>query len=155
MSHISEHISYNEFVHSHTAKMKGIKNKPSQSHIENAQALALNVFEPLRAWVGGPIKINSFFRSKTLNAAIGGSTTSQHCKGEAVDIDDTFGYRTNAEMFWYIVNNLEFDQIIWEFGTNDNPDWVHVSYKRSGNNRKNLLRAKRVSGRTTYSKMSA
>ena len=90
------------------------------------------VFEPLRKWVGGPIKINSFFRCYKLNKAIGGSKTSQHMSGQAMDIDDTFGCKTNAEMFNYIKDNLDFDQMIWEFGDDDNPDWVHISYVSPG-----------------------
>ena len=78
------------------------------------EAVAKHVFEPLREWVGGPIKINSFYRSPELNTAIGGSESSQHCQGRAVDIDDTFGVKTNAEMFEYIRENIIFDQMIWE-----------------------------------------
>ena len=151
---ISDHISYDEATHSHTAKMRGISNIPSSKSIDSMKALAEAIFEPLRNWVGGPIKINSFYRSSKLNAAIGGSSTSQHCKGEAIDIDDVYGYKTNAEMFWWIVNNTDFDQIIWEFGNSTNPDWVHVSYKKEGGNRKRLLRAKRIGGRTTYEIMN-
>lgn len=151
MDRISEHISYREAVHSYTAKVKGIRNVPSNSVIINMKALAENVFEPLRKWVGGPIKINSFYRSKTLNTAIGGSATSQHCKGMAVDLDDTHGYKTNSEMFWFIVNNLEYDQIIAEFPKNGNPAWVHVSYKKNGGNRNRILLAHKVGGRTNYS----
>lgn len=150
---ISKHISYREGVHSHTAKVRGIPNKPGEAAIRNMSALAANVFEPLREWVGGGIKINSFYRSPKLNAAIGGSRTSQHTKGEAVDIDDVYGHKTNAEMFWWIVENTDFDQIIWEFGNSRNPDWVHVSYKRGGGNRGRLLKATRKFGRTHYELM--
>ena len=90
--------------------------------------IATNIFEPLREWVGGAIKINSMFRSEELNKAIGGSSKSQHCQGRAIDLDDTFGHKTNAQMFQYIKDNLDFDQLIWEFGDENNPDWVHVSY---------------------------
>ena len=79
-------------------------------------------------WVGGPIKINSFFRSIELNEAIGGSSTSQHCEGRAMDIDDTYGCKTNSEMFNYIKDNLDFDQLIWEFGDDEEPNWIHVSW---------------------------
>ena len=112
--------------------------------------LADNLFEPLRKWVGGPIKINSFYRSPELNTAIGGSTSSQHCQGRAVDLDDTFGHKTNAQMFYYIKDNLDFDQIIWEYGDDLNPDWVHVSYVSESENRARALRAKRENGKTTY-----
>ena len=100
--------------------------------------LAENIFEPLRMYVGGPIKINSFYRSPELNKAIGGSSKSQHCNGQAIDIDDTFGRMTNAEMYKFVKDNLDFDQMIWEFGDNNKPDWVHVSYN-GAKNRKQIL----------------
>jgi hypothetical protein len=113
------------------------------------KALAENVFEPLRVANKKPIYISSFFRSPELNKKIGGSTTSQHCSGEAMDIDaDVYGGMTNAEMFHFIKDNLDFDQLIWEFGTDSNPDWVHVSF-RKGNNRKNIIRAVSSGGRTS------
>jgi hypothetical protein len=112
--------------------------------------IATHVFEPLREYVGGPIKINSMFRSEDLNIAIGGSTSSQHCQGRAIDLDDTFGHKTNAEMFNYIKNNLSYDQIIWEFGDSNNPDWVHVSYVSIDQNRKKNLVAEKINGRTSY-----
>ena len=113
--------------------------------------VAENVFEPLRKWVDGPIKINSFFRSVDLNKAIGGSSKSQHCQGRAIDIDDVYGYKTNAEMYKYIKNNLDFDQLIWEFGTDNNPDWLHVSYVSADENRRRCLKAEKQKGRTVYS----
>ena len=102
---------------------------------------AEKIFEPLRSWVGGPIKVNSFFRSPELNEKIGGSKTSQHCKGQAIDIDDVFGHKTNAEMYAWIKENLNFDQMIWEFGTDMNPNWVHVSYVSDEDNRNRCLKA--------------
>tara|TARA_R100001460_G_scaffold99459_1_gene142708 strand:+ start:1492 stop:1950 length:459 start_codon:yes stop_codon:yes gene_type:complete len=147
---ISKHISYKEGVYSRTATRLGIKNNPNAEQMENMIAIAEEVFEPLRAYVGGPIKINSFFRSPELNKAIGGSTKSQHCHGQAVDLDDTFGRCTNAEMFEFIKNNLDFDQIIWEFGNDENPDWVHVSYVSPDQNRKRCLKAFKENGKTNY-----
>ena len=125
---ISKHISYKEATYSRTATRLGIENKPDEDQLKNMKLIAEEIFEPLRMWVGGPIKVNSFFRSPDLNKAIGGSTKSQHCKGQAIDIDDTFGKATNAEMYHWIKDNLDFDQMIWEFGDDDNPAWVHVSY---------------------------
>ena len=113
------------------------------------QVVAENIFEPLRKFAGGPIKINSFFRSVELNKAIGGSSKSQHCEGRAIDIDDTYGHKTNAEMYNYIKNNLDFDQLIWEFGTDNNPDWVHVSYVSPDSNRNRCLKAYRDSNNKT------
>ncbi len=101
--------------------------------------------------MGGPIKINSFFRSAELNKAIGGSSKSQHCQGRAIDLDDVYGHKTNAEMFNYIKNNLDFDQLIWEFGNDENPNWVHVSYVSEDGNRRRCLKAEKVNGKTTYS----
>jgi hypothetical protein len=148
---ISDHITYAEAIHSQTAKRKGIDNTPNPNQIEAIKLLAEKVFEPLREWVGGPIKVNSFFRSPELNTAIGGSKTSQHCKGQAIDIDDVYGYKTNSEMYHWIKENLSFDQMIWEFGTDTQPNWVHVSYVSEENNRNRCLKAyKDDMGRTKY-----
>jgi hypothetical protein len=150
MEKISNHITFRESINSYTAKRKGIENIPNEYEITNMYILAHKVFEPLRKWVGGPIKINSFFRSEELNKVIGGSSTSQHCQGRAMDIDDVYGYKTNAEMFNYIKDNLDFDQLIWELGTDDNPDWIHVSYCSVDENRKRCLKAYRENGKTKY-----
>ena len=147
---ISKHISYKEGVYSRTATRLGIKNNPNAEQMENMITIAEEVFEPLRAYVGGPIKINSFFRSPELNKAIGGSTKSQHCHGQAIDLDDTFGRCTNAEMFEFIKKHLDFDQIIWEFGDDESPDWVHVSYVSPEKNRKRCLKAYKENGKTNY-----
>ena len=150
MDKISNHISYREGVRSNTATRLDIDNIPNSYQVGNMTGIAHNLFEPLRKWVGGPIKINSFFRSEKLNSAIGGSRSSQHCQGRAMDIDDTFGYKTNAEMFHYIKQNLNFDQIIWEFGTDKNPDWIHVSYVSADENRGKSLKATKINGKTVY-----
>ena len=147
---ITEHITYSEACHSFTAKRLGIPNTPSEYQMWNMVVLATEVFEPLRKWVGGPIKINSFFRSPDLNRAIGGSSKSQHCEGRAIDLDDVYGHKTNAEMFDYISKNLDYDQLIWEFGDDNNPDWVHVSYVDHDTNRKRNLRAVKKKGKTIY-----
>lgn len=147
---ISEHISYKEATRSVTALRLGIDNTPNEYQLQNMELIAKNVFEPLRKAVGGPIKINSFMRVENLNQAIGGSSKSQHCQGRAMDLDDTYGHWTNAEMYHYIKNNLDFDQIIWEFGTDENPDWVHVSYVDSDSNRKRCLKAIKENGKTKY-----
>ena len=137
---ISKHISYKEANHSDTATRRGIKNEPNDEQLAAMKVLAKNVFEPLRVHFNEPIHINSFFRSVALNKTIGGSRTSQHCTGEAIDIKGTNGI-TNKQLFDYIKNNLEFDQLIWEFGTDKNPDWVHVSYTTTQLNRKSILKA--------------
>ena len=147
---ISKHISYKEGVHSNTAIRRGIDNTPTDDQLYFMEIVAEEVFEPLREWVGGPIKINSFYRCPELNTAIGGSATSQHCKGQAMDIDDTFGKATNAEMYNWIKENLDFDQMIWEFGDDDNPNWVHVSYVSPEKNRNRCLKAYKENGKTKY-----
>jgi zinc D-Ala-D-Ala carboxypeptidase len=150
MEKLSKHVSYKEGVYSRTAERLGLKNDPSDAHLANMKLIAEKVFEPLREHVGGPIKINSFYRGPELNAAIGGSAKSQHCHGQAIDIDDTFGHATNAEMFYWIQQNLDFDQMIWEFGTDENPNWVHVSYVSPEENRKRCLKAYKDNGKTKY-----
>jgi zinc D-Ala-D-Ala carboxypeptidase len=149
---ISKHVSYKEATKSNTAIRKGIENIPSGEQMENIKLLCEKVFEPLRKHVGGPIAINSLFRSLKLNRAIGGAASSQHCanNGAAMDIDDTYDNMSNADMFEFIKNNLNFDQLIWEFGTDENPDWVHVSYK-TRDNRKQILKCNKVKGKTVYS----
>jgi len=147
---ISEHVSLKEATKSNTATRLEIKNEPRELDLARMMLIAEKVFEPLRKWVGGPIKVNSFYRSPELNSAIGGSKNSQHCIGCAIDIDDTFGYKTNAQMFDYIKSNLDYDQMIWEFGDDDNCDWVHISYISEDANRRRLLKATKINGKTNY-----
>ena len=147
---ISKHISYKEGTYSQTALRRGLDNTPNEEQLKCMKEVAENLFEPLREWVGGPIKINSFFRGEPVNTAIGGSKYSQHMKGQAIDIDDTFRHKTNAEMYHYIKDNLDFDQLIWEFGDDNNPNWVHVSYVTHRENRKKLTIAKKINGKTKY-----
>jgi len=140
MKRISKHISYKEAVGSNYAKQKGIKNKPNEEQVENMKLLAKEVFEPLREWVDAPIKVNSMFRSLELNTALKGSKTSSHMNGEAMDIT-SMGGKSNLEMFHYIKDNLEFDQLIWEFGKE--PKWLHVSYNKDKNRKQVLVTKKR------------
>lgn len=152
---ISKHISKKEATRSVTAMRLGIDNTPGDYEIQNMEIIAREIFEPLRKAAGGPIKINSMFRCDALNTAIGGSSKSQHVQGRAMDLDDTYGHMTNAEMYNYIKENLDFDQMIWEFGTdpsepNANPDWVHVSYVDEDSNRKRCLQAYKEDGKTKY-----
>jgi zinc D-Ala-D-Ala carboxypeptidase len=149
---LSEHLDLAEVTRSDSAKRKGISNMPTPEHIENFKKLAENIFEPIRKHFGVPIMISSGYRSKALNTAIGGSLTSQHCTGEAIDIDmdGTANGVTNKMVFDYIKSNLNFDQLIWEFGTKDAPDWVHVSFETTGKQRKQILRAVKTGGKTAY-----
>ena len=153
MQRISQHISYKEATFSQTATRKDIDNTPSEEILERMRVVAENIFEPLRAYVGGPIKINSFYRSIMLNTAIGGSKSSQHTRGEAIDLDDTLGCMSNKDMFTFIKDELDFDQLIWEFGDDENPAWVHVSYVSPENNRRRILKAEKINGKTTYNIM--
>jgi hypothetical protein len=149
---ISEHITLAEAIRSETAKRRGIINQPDEDQIKKMKALAENIFERVRAGLGNkPIYISSFFRSKELNERIGGEPTSQHTKGEAVDLDnDVYGSPTNAEIFNYIKDNLIFDQLIAEdIDVNGNPGWVHVSYNFP-QNRRQVLKMKRVNGKPIY-----
>jgi len=140
MKKISKHISYKEATHSDTAKRKKITNKPKAEHIKNMELLAEKVFEPLREWVEAPIQVNSMFRSEELNSVLKGSLNSSHLTGNAMDIT-SMGGKTNLEMFHYIKDNLDFDQLIWEFGAE--PKWLHVSYINEKDNRKQVLVTKR------------
>ena len=147
---VSKNISYKEATHSKTAKRLGIDNTPNAEQFSNMVYVAEGIFQPLREHFGVPIYISSFFRSEALNTAIRGSASSTHKKGEAMDLDaDVYGKITNAQIFHYIKDNLEFDQLIWEFGTEDNPAWVHVSLSKR-NNRNQILKAYRVDGKTKY-----
>jgi hypothetical protein len=148
---LSKHLVLAEVTRSETAKRKGISNMPTPEHIENFKLIAEKVFEPIREHFKVPILISSGYRSKELNAAIGGSLTSQHCSGEALDLDMDGTSVTNKQIFDFIKGSLVFDQLIWEFGTKDNPDWVHVSYESTGKQRKQILRATKVNGKTVYS----
>ena len=154
MKNISKHVTYKEGTYSNTANRLGLPNDPTEEQLQNMKLVAEKVFEPLREHVSHPIKINSFFRGPQLNKAIGGSHSSQHCKGQAMDIDDSYGNATNAYMYEWIKKNLDYDQMIWEFGTDENPDWVHVSFVNEGENRNRCLKAYRVEGsRKTHYKI--
>jgi zinc D-Ala-D-Ala carboxypeptidase len=144
---LSKNFSLDEMTRSTTASKKRIENVPNAYQIENLVELCENVLQPLREAIG-PIYISSGFRSQKLNVAIGGSTTSQHCalKGAAADID--MGDK-NKEIFNFIKDELIFDQLIWEFGDEQNPSWVHVSY-HYGHNRKQILKAVKINGKTKY-----
>jgi hypothetical protein len=147
---LSEHFELAEFIRSSTAKRASISNMPTDAHLENIKLLCEKVLEPIRVHFARPIILSSGYRSAALNRAVGGSSSSQHCSGEAADIDMDETNVTNAQIFNYIKDNLEFDQLIWEFGTDTNPDWVHVSYESNGRQRKQILRAVKKNGATSY-----
>ena len=148
---LSKNLTLAEVTKSTTAKRLGIDNTPDEWTTENLRQVAINVFQPLRSAFGTPIYVSSGYRSADLNTAIGGSSRSQHVEGRALDLDaDVYGGCSNAQIFNWIKDNLEFDQLIWEFGDQDNPDWVHVSYVYDGINRKRCLRACRDDNGKTY-----
>ena len=148
---LSKNLKLDEVVKSTTAKRLGINNEPDEWATENLRQVAINIFQPLREAFGCPIYVSSGYRSAELNTAIGGSSRSQHVEGRALDLDaDVYGGCTNSQVFNWIKENLDFDQLIWEFGDDDNPDWVHVSYVYDGVNRKRCLRACRDDNGKTY-----
>ena len=148
---LSKNLSLAEVTKSITANRLGIDNTPDEWTTENLRQTAINIFQPLRDAFGCPIYVSSGYRSAELNTAIGGSRRSQHVEGRALDLDaDVYGGCTNSQIFNWIKENLEFDQLIWEFGDDDNPDWVHVSYVYDGINRKRCLKACRDDNGKTY-----
>lgn len=148
---LSKNLTLAEVTKSTTAKRLGIDNTPDEWTTENLRQVAINIFQPLREAFGCPIYVSSGYRSAELNTAIGGSSRSQHVEGRALDLDaDVYGSCTNSQIFNWIKENLEFDQLIWEFGDDDNPDWVHVSYVYDGINRKRCLKACRDDNGKTY-----
>lgn len=149
---LSKNLSLFEVTKSNTAIKLGIDNSPTPEHLTNLVQVANNIFQPIRDHFGKPIFVSSGYRSKELNDNTpGASITSQHCKGEALDIDnDAVDYPTNKMIFEYIKEHLDFDQLIWEHGDDNNPSWVHVSFTDKRKNRKDVRRAIRVNGKTTY-----
>lgn len=148
---ISKYITLTEATKSQTAVRLGIDNTPNLDQLAAMQTVAEKVFDRVREHFKTRIAVTSFFRCHALNKAIGGATNSQHTSGEAMDIDaDVYGVIRNVEVFNYIKDNLQFDQLIWEFGTNENPDWVHVSFTATSFNRNQIFRAVRDGGRTIY-----
>jgi zinc D-Ala-D-Ala carboxypeptidase len=146
---LSEHLTLAEIIRSESAKRLGISNQPTSEHLDNMKILAENIFEPIRRHFDSPIYVSSGYRSEALNKAIKGSKTSQHCKGQAMDIDMDGSDITNNDVFYYIKNNLNFQQLIAEFPVDGKLSWVHVGYDK--NNLKNeILIAKKVKGRTIY-----
>ena len=145
---ISKHISYKEGIHSITAIRLGIENVPDNKQLNNMELISEKIFEPLRQWVGGPIKINSFFRCPDLNKAIGGSSKSQHCKGQALDLQFwKDGQMINQEIYkWVLNSDIEFDQMINEFDY----AWIHISLKEKKNRKQVLEAYKDDDGDTAY-----
>ena len=151
---LSKNLSVAEVTKSTTAKRCGIDNEPTIEHLENLKAIALNIFQPTRDYFKNPNAVTSGYRSEALNKQIGGSKTSQHPKGQALDLDaHVFGGLTNNQLFNYISEHTDFDQLIWEFGNDDEPDWIHVSYVKDGPNRGERLAAYKKDNKTRYKRI--
>jgi hypothetical protein len=147
---LSDNFRLSEFLKSQTASRRGIDNSPTDEHIKNMKILVDNVLQPLREDLGKPLVITSGYRSKALNDAIGGSTSSQHSKGQAADIE-CLGM-SNRDLAIFIRDNYDFDQLILEFYNPDegeNSGWVHVSFSE-GNNRKEVMTALKQNGTVNY-----
>jgi hypothetical protein len=150
MDKVSKYVSYKEVTHSNQATALKIGNTPNAEQLHNLKLVCTNIFDKVREHFGKPIGISSGFRSIELNTRIGGSKSSQHMQGKALDIDaDIHGGLNNKELFDWIKNNCTFDQLIWEFGSENAPSWVHVSFNKEGN-RGQILRAVKSGGRTVY-----
>jgi hypothetical protein len=144
---LSNSFNLIEFTSSETASRRGIDNTPSIAVIENLRLLCENVLQPLRDKYGKSINITSGYRSPKLNKAIGGSSTSSHCFGQAADIQVD---KKDYLKVWEILKTLPFDQIIWEFGTESAPDWIHVSFVEGKNRGQKLKAVKNIFGKTDY-----
>lgn len=120
---ISEHITYNEATLSPTALRLGINNKPTEQELKNMQLVADKCFEPLRKWYGKPIKINSFFRCKALNDAVGSKDTSYHRLGMAIDMS-AGSKEENKKLHDWCAKNLKFTELINEYSYS----WIHIAY---------------------------
>lgn len=126
---ISKNYTLEDLCHSAKAIAENIDNMPSEEEITNLIGLAVNIIEPLRSCYGDQLIINSCFRNEEVNRLVGGKANSQHKKGQAVDLRVLNGNnRNNAVLFNFIKANLKFDQLIWEKGTEKNPEWVHISF---------------------------
>ena len=149
---LSPNFTLKELIKSQTAERKGINNNPNEDNIENLQRLCEHILQPVRDHYGKVVSVSSGFRSPELCVAIGSSVTSQHASGQAADFE-IYGV-SNKELADYIADNLDFDQLIWEFGTEyprGNPAWIHVSYVSKDKNRNRCLKAyKDKNGKTKY-----
>ena len=149
---LSKNLSLNEVIKSNTAERRGIDNNPNETHLANLKYLAEQVFQPIRDHFGVHIYISSGYRSPALNEAIGGSPRSFHSHGMALDLDQDGRNKgvSNADVFFFIKENLPFSELIWEFGTEDNPNWVHVAIAKGRESEKKIKIAEKINGKTQY-----
>ena len=150
---LSKNLSLDEVIYSQTALRRDIDNTPTEEHIENLKYVAEKIFQPIREHFGVPIYVSSGYRSKDLNEAVGGSPRSFHSHGMALDLDQDGRNKgvSNADVFYFIKDNLQFTELIWEFGTENNPNWVHVAIAPGREEEKNTKIAQKINNRTTYS----
>jgi len=153
---LSNNLSLKEVLKSNTAERLNIDNSPTLSHLKNLKYLAEEVFQPLRDFAGSAIHVNSGYRGPELNTAIGGSKSSHHMIGCALDLDNDNKNSefTNVDIFNYIKDYLPFTQLIWEFGDDKSPAWVHVAIQRGRENEKSIKKAMKVNGKTIYKLMT-
>jgi len=149
---LSKNLSLNETLVSKTALRLNIDNSPTEEHIENLKYIAEKVFQPIREHFGVPIYVSSGYRSEELNTAIGGSKTSFHRFGMALDLDQDGRNKgiSNCDVFYYIKDNLSYTELIWEFGDDSNPGWVHVALAPGREEEKETLIAYKSNGKTKY-----
>jgi len=149
---LSKNLSLNEVTKSNTAERRGIDNSPTEAHIKNLKYIAEEVFQPLRDNFGVPIYISSGYRSPALNEAIGGSPRSFHSHGMALDLDQDNRNKgvSNCDVFYYIKDNLQFTELIWEFGDEYEPNWVHVANAPGREDEKKIKIAEKINGKTKY-----
>ena len=150
---LSKNLSLDEVIYSQTALRRDIDNTPTEEHIKNLKYVAEKIFQPIREHFGVPIYVSSGYRSKDLNEAIGGSPRSFHSHGMALDLDQDGRNKgvSNADVFNFIKDNLQFTELIWEFGNENNPNWVHVAIAPGREEEKNTKIAQKINNRTTYS----
>lgn len=148
---LSKNFSLSEFTKSNTAIRRGLDNNPTAEHIHNLVWLCENILQPLRDELGVSIRVTSGYRGEELNAAIGGSSTSDHCKGAGADCELWInGYEDNAKLFNVLrIMDLPVKQVIWEFGDEDQPSWVHIAGVK-GDDRREYLQAYKEGGKTKY-----
>jgi len=148
---LTKNFHLSEFTKSNTATRHGIKNNPTGEHISNLQLLCENILQPLRDHLNSPIRITSGYRGKELNDLVNGSSSSDHCHGKAGDLEFWIDGKEKNSVIFHAIKSLDlsFKQMIWEFGDEDQPNWIHISYCKD-NAKKQILKAVKLEGKTQY-----